>query len=165
MERVVAADGVFRHPDLVAKLVGIQDRCPDTGVQMNAGQQQEIDRQLCESPVQRVVAEGAEERLVNERLAWQRGESGGGGVTLGSFDAGPVIPVAPVRHPMVVFPAHRRPDMEDRDRERPAALQQGSSTLDHGARRRVESGDAEVVVLEVNQQECRLHSSGQRRRG
>jgi hypothetical protein len=160
MDRMVARRRVLRYPEVPAMpLVGIEDGLADAAVQVNPGQQDRVRPFGTEHSFEVLSLEGTEERLVEHELALLRLKLGRRCVPGGPLFAEPAILALPVRHPAIVGTGDRGPDVHNGNAALAAGAQQRSGPLDDGAGRGVEAGCAEVVALEVDQQQKRLHFS------
>src|SRR5436190_13036932 len=126
---------------------------------MDAGEQQPLATLGLQQPVELAALEGREEGLVQDRLAGLRKQLRRRLVAGRALLAQPAVVALPGRHAPVVGAGDGRPRVHHRDPELAAAAEQRRRALHDASRGRLQAGRGEVVALEVDQEQQRLHSA------
>jgi len=158
VRRIVAANGIVRHPDVESLLIGSEDSLANAAVKVNAGHDQRIDSTGRQHGRKRAAGKCAEESLMNYRLGSFGTQRGGGRVPGRSILADPFAQTFPVRHPLIVGARDCGPNMRNRNARCATALQQHCGPIHNLAGGRFKSRGAQVIMLEIHQQQEGIHA-------
>src|SRR5262249_25554561 len=131
---------VVRHVHGITTLETFDDRGPNTGVQVQTGDDHRVALFFPQVFFKRTVRERIEAGFGSDRLIVQRLQNARRLISVGSRNAHPAIVLTPVRQPSILFAANRGPDVDDGKSALTAKFKESSGAADQSSGRRLKSG-------------------------